>query len=377
MNDRALIEKLISGNRVWASEIKARDPEFFTRSSGSVVEEDFYATSIDHLANLSPTNRRQRLALLGDTAQALYGVGFISDRHLDGVAKSLRKLEGNSSLDLDTYREELHFLARMAEWSGRWLEFNFGEAVERWAPMEPMALRFTQDRLRGSPLLSYAAVVDGLLRDASLLAGTGHEIFGEPVGAGLRALNPGLAQGRLVAPAGGGPPVDGFQRDGIYLLPESTADLPSVSGILTRGEGSSLSHVQLLARNLGVPNVVVGRALVPRIRERHGEQVVLAVTPLGVVQISEWSSAWQPILGIGSRDADFLLEANIGKLDLRTDLVPLSRLRAKDSGVLAGPKGANLGELKHRFGNRVPDGFVIPFGVFRRLLDEYTADAGG
>ena len=42
-----------------------------------------------------------------------------------------------------------------------------------------------------------------------------------------------------------------------------------MAGILTLGEGSSLSHVQLLARNLGIPNVVVGREFADAARAMH------------------------------------------------------------------------------------------------------------
>ena len=66
-------------------------------------------------------------------------------------------------------------------------------------------------------------------------------------------------------------PLAGVVADGISLLPETISDLPPVAGILTRGEGSSLSHVQLLARNLGIPNVVVGEERVPEVKARAGQ----------------------------------------------------------------------------------------------------------
>ena len=70
----------------------------------------------------------------------------------------------------------------------------------------------------------------------------------------MRALNPGLALGTLrVAPQHGT-----FTRDEIVALPETPADLDPAAGILTQGEGNMLSHVQLLARALGIPNVVLG-----------------------------------------------------------------------------------------------------------------------
>ena len=340
------------------------------------LEDDVYTTGTEILAGLDAASRRERLAWLGDAAHALYGVGFVTRRHLDGVQQSLARLEANPALDVDGYRAELRFLARAPEWSGRWLEFNFGETVVRWSQIEPEAVLFTQDRLRGSPLLFYSTVVDSLSLDANQLAGTEHELFGRKVGAGLRALNPGLTRGKLVAPQEAAGPAGGFSRDGIYLLPESTADLPRVSGILTRGEGSSLSHVQLLARNLGIPNVVVAEELVPEVHQRDAREVVLAVSPQGVVQLSESSPEWDAIFGRETLDESVVIAPDIEKLDLRPTLIPLTRLRAKDSGALAGPKGANLGELKHHFGDRVPDGFVITFGVFRQVLNEPIQPGG-
>ena len=69
----------------------------------------------------------------------------------------------------------------------------------------------------------------------------------------MRALNPGLALGTLrVAPKEGD-----YARDEVLALPETPADLKPAAGIVTRGEGNVVSHVQLLARALGIPNAVV------------------------------------------------------------------------------------------------------------------------
>jgi phosphohistidine swiveling domain-containing protein len=339
------------------------------------LEDDVYTAGTEVLEGLDQATRRERLGWLGESAQALYGVGFISRRHLDGVADSIRRVESNTALDVDEYRSELRYLARAPEWSSRWLEFNFGETVQAWSAIEPLAVLFPQDRLRGSPLLFYSSVVDSLSLDANHLAGIQHDLFGQAVGSGLRALNPGLTHGGLVA-GDAEVPEGGFSRDGIYLLPESTADLPRVSGILTRGEGSSLSHVQLLARNLGIPNVVVGEELVPTVQAHNGQQVVLAVSPKGVVQLVDYAPRWDAIFGREDVGENMVIRPDLEKLDLTPSLIPLTQLRASDSGRLAGPKGANLGELKHHFGDRVPDGFVITFGVFRQVLEEPIRPGG-
>ena len=58
---------------------------------------------------------------------------------------------------------------------------------------------------------------------------------------------------------------------------------PFMAGILTAGEGNPLSHVQLLARNLGIPNVGVDETLLPRLDALVGKQVLLAVSAAGSV----------------------------------------------------------------------------------------------
>jgi hypothetical protein len=354
----------------------ARDLPLFEASLA--LEDEVYAAGNALAAELPAASRRTRLIWIGHAATAIYGTGLVSRRHLDGVRSVIEDLESRSPLGVSTWRSEIRYLARGPEWAGRWLEFEFGPTVARLGELEPLARLFPQDRLRGSPLLFYSAVVDGLVADANHLAGIEHRLFGKTVGTGLRALNPGIAWGTLLVPA----PEDlegepSLRRDGLYLLPETVADLPRVAGILTRGEGSSLSHVQLLARNLGIPNVVVGEELVPRLQERAGRKSVLAVSPGGVVQLDLDGPEWDAVLGEVTVDDDVVIRPDLKKLDLAaTELVPLTGLRASDSGRICGPKGANLGELKHHFPGAVPPGFVVPFGVFRALLEKPLEPGG-
>ncbi len=339
------------------------------------LESEVFTSGSAVLQQLPEATRRQRLAWLGDATTSLYGSGLIGTRQLSSLRDALHRIDGGEPPSVEEYRAEIRYLARAPEWSDRWLAFEFSQTVDRYKVIEPLVHLYAQDRMRGSPLLFYGAVVDSLGRDANHLTGIEHELFGDRVGAGLRALNPGLARGVLQAPGDphGG---DRFDHEGIYLLPETISDLPRVGGILTRGEGSSLSHVQLLARNLGIPNVVVTKELLPAVKAEVGHRVVLAVSPNGVVQITRDESRWDRVFGEQAR-SQVVIRPDLDKLDLEVvDFVPLSRLRATDSGRIAGPKGANLGELAHAFGDAVPGGFVIPFGVFRRLIDQPIEPGG-
>ncbi len=338
-----------------------------------VIEGDAFAAGNEILRGLDSSTRAQRLSWLAQTGSALYGAGFISGRHLRELRASIKRTQSSDSLTVDDYRGELRYLARAPEWAARWLAFDFSIPVAKLSQIEPLAHLYPQDRMRGSPLLFYGALIDSLVLDANQLAGIEHELFGRKIGAGLRALNPGLSRGVLREATG-----EDYQRDGIYLLPETLSDLPPVSGILTLGEGSSLSHVQLLARNLGVPNVVVGEEILPSVRKHIGTRSVLAVSPNGVVQLSEDGPRWDAVFGAkAAAGGELVIRPDLEKLDLeRAEMISLAQLRATDSGRSSGPKGANLGELKHYFGDAVPPGFVIPFASFRKVLDQ-PIEAGG
>jgi len=348
---------------------KIEDPEtaLIALLTSLALEREIYAAGAEAVAKVEASStRRSRLWLLAYDADALYGAGLLSARERGEVDAAVKSIESRNP-PLRDYRAVVSYLARVPEWSGRMLELEFGTPLVRWAEIEPLARQYAADRLRGSPLLFYGGVLDGLVTDANRKAGVQHEVFGEPVAAELRALNPGLARG-VLRTAGSS---TGLRPDGIYLLPETTSDLPPVAGILTRGEGSSLSHVSLLARNLGIPNVVVGGDLVGMLTARANQRSVLAVSPGGVVRLEADGAHWDAVFGPAAQQGDSKIAPDLDKLDLATsEPIPLSDLRAVDSGRVCGPKGANLGELRFAFGDAVPDGFVIPFGAFRHVLEQ-------
>ncbi len=67
---------------------------------------------------------------------------------------------------------------------------------------------------------------------------------------GLRRLNPGLGRG-VLRTLDELEALTGDTSESIVIVPQTIAELPAVAGIITAQEGNALSHVQLLARNLG------------------------------------------------------------------------------------------------------------------------------
>ena len=340
-----------------------------------VLESQLFRSANELLETLPETSRRQRLRWLNSSAEAIYGIGLISSRQLQSLQESFSSLL-ETTPNLGDYQAVLEYAARVPEWADRNLRFHFSESVEHLERIEPLARRYIHDRLRGSLLLFYSEVLESLMAEAGRQLGVFHDLFGQKLASGVRGLNAGLARGVLREPKKGDDPQN-FDPEGIYVLPATTEDLPPVAGIITAGKGNILSHVQLLARNLGIPNVAVDDRVIPLISSRNGEKVVLAVSSRGLVQLVEDNSGWDSVFAAQAKVQNVLIRPDLSKLDLyNLRFLQLSQLRSADSGRVAGPKAANLGELKHHFPQAVTDGLVIPFGLYRALLDQ-PIDPGG
>ena len=339
------------------------------------LEEDVFRSATDLLEKLEYATRRERLAWLKESASALYGIGIISNRQRAALQDSFDRLTQAAPLLVD-YKTELDYATLVTGWTDRAVRFHFSEAVDRLTVLEPIAGRYVHDRLRGSLLLFYATVLDSLIVDVNKKLGIQTNLFGQPVASGLRGLNAGLSRGVLRVLQTGEYPAK-FDRNGIYVLPATTEDLPPVAGIITAGKGNMLSHVQLLARNLGIPNVAVDKKLLQQFSSRAGQKVVLAVSPEGIVQLVDDDLRWDDVFSQEKKSQPVLIHPDLDKLNLdNRSFISLQNLRATDSGQIAGPKAANLGELKHHFPDTVADGLVIPFGLYRALLDQPMTPGG-
>ncbi len=321
--------------------------------------------------------RAQRLELIAGALDAAFGVGLLKQREREAMHGALAALDTRDPA-LGDYLATLNYLGRVPGWATQNLRFFFQEPMLKLAEVEPGAKLFIQDQLRGSPLLFYSSVLDGLVQDGNRLAGVQHRIFGETVGVGFNALNPGIARGVLHA-ADPAPAMDSLDSRGIYLLPETVSDLPPVAGILTAGEGNPLSHVQLLARNLGIPNVAVAESMTPRLRGHDGEEIVMAVSPAGLVELNAFDDQWADFFASKDASAEVVIRPDLDKLDLTPrQFISLDELRAEDSGRTVGPKAAKLGELRKAFPGAVAPGLAIPFGMFRaEVLERDYRDSGG
>ena len=318
----------------------------------------------------------QHLQLLAALTDATYGTGLLTERERAASADVLRDLVATRKLSRADLQRRLKEAERTVEWAQSGATLAFAEVWGPWTFLMPAVAGVRDDILRSSPLLLYGQVVTRLGDFAAGKARLKHDIFGAEVETDVRALNPGLAVGKLRV----APPSEGYTRDQIVALPETPADLDPAAGILTQGEGNVLSHVQLLARALGIPNVVVGSSVYQKIKPHDGKDAFFIVTPGGRVILKEAAAMTEQDRAVyddftrnQKRSADGSLggggprlHIDRSKVDLTKNMpIDLTQVQRSDSGVFCGPKAAYLGELKRTFPEHVARGIVVPFGAYR------------
>jgi hypothetical protein len=333
----------------------------------------------------APESRLARVRWLIRYLDLAYAGGFLSGREREALGQEALRLGAAGEWSAMEYREGVRYLARSLEWSWSRTRSVFGPAQQRYLSFEPRAQGFLDAEARGSILLPLSRDLTYLAADADSLLGASHEILGEGVSRGVRGLNPGLARGPLAFMDSGGEELDASR---IYVFPTTPPVVRPVAGVLTLEEGNLLSHVQLLARSLGIPNASLAPEMEGRLRSAQGEEVLYAVSPLGRVilqRVDDLSEEEASLLDAPEAEEPERIRLDTGRLRLdRVDPLPLGELRAEASGVYVGPKAANLGQLAFYFPGQVAPGVALPFGMFvkhvsrpfrtdRPLLEELKA----
>ncbi len=329
----------------------------------------------DLLASGQELSVRRNLELLAALTDAAYGAGLLTAREWKAATEDLREAASEESLSRAELQSVIRRAKRVVEWSQTGVTLAFEEVMGPWTFLLPPTAFIADDVLRGSPLLLYAGFLDRLETHASGSEPIRHRVFGADVSSDIRALNPGLAVGALrVDPKAGT-----YSREEIVALPETPPDLQPAAGILTQGEGNVVSHVQLLARALGIPNVVLAAGQFKELAKHDGEEIVLIATPGGRVHIekrADINAAEEAVVAEFGKSAERSSDGSLGaeskklhidheRLDISSSApLSLSDMRRKDSGVRAGPKASFLGELRYLFPDNVARGVVVPFGAY-------------
>lgn len=366
----------VAGTNLWATDDPAGRERNLLRLHLIGIVEELWVGIAAPLAK-APLSRRQALDTYAALVRAAAQAGLLSARERDSALATVTSLAG---ADATSYARGARRLGRVLEWARARVDYELGLPLARYQAVEPRAALVVDDVLRSGVMLPLAALYDRIAADAERTGGGGHRLAGLDVPAqGLRGENAGFAVGTLRVVGGGGD-LSGLERGSIALLRELPPDLPPVAGVLTVGAPGSLSHVALLARNLGIPLAAVSGEVASALAAHAGEPVVLGVSTGRRVLLgpaAAFTPAERETLGVKEKSEPApqpsalpTLTIDVARLDLATTrLLRLDEVSETDAGVRCGPKAAELGRLERLFPDRVADAAVIPFGAFLRHVD--------
>ncbi len=314
--------------------------------------------------------RLARIEVCGPYFQLAFAAGLLTDRELQAQRQELTEIrEKAPALPALELRQHLAYLSRSLDWGQASIRQTFGPEFDQFLRVEPKVSGFMDSRVRGSILLPLSEVLSSLTQGVDESLNQSHVLWDQPISHGLRGLNPGVARAELSLAH----QIDEPDPTKIYVIPDTVADLRPMAGILTLDAGNLLSHSQLLARNLGIPNASVSPALLPSLKALEGRQLFYAVSPLGRVVIRDpgrLEGFEKELIANITRNAPAKIDLDISRVQLqRVEPLPLKQLRLSDSGVVVGPKAANLGQLGALFPRQVAEGVALPFGMFHRHID--------
>jgi hypothetical protein len=318
-----------------------------------------------------PVNARELTEKICYLSQAAAGAGFVESWEWEQASLQLADMNFNSVWPemVDDYLDNAR---RYVEWGTSTNRATFGDVIERYAEFEPKAYGFLDDRVRSSVLLPLGNAVGELGNWVATAGNLNNAMLDVPNQGQLRGLNPGYAMGKLHVIEGSPDEVDVNPND-IYIFATPPADLKPVGGIATVSEGNMVSHVQLLARNLGIPNAVLTDEQFRALKAYDGEEIFYAVSNGGTIIMKEagdMNDVEKALFSKKERNTNRItVPVDNIRLDVRR-VLNMREVRSKDSGKLCGPKAANLGQLKALFPEKVVEGLVIPFGIFRSHLDQ-------
>jgi hypothetical protein len=317
-----------------------------------------------------PTNLSESLDKLCNLGMAATGAGYLELWEWEELLGTLGQSQA-ASLTLGELGLVLESARAAVEWSAAMVKAHYQETVNLYAGFEPLATGFIDDQIRGSVALQMGSSVSLL---GSYLAGESqltNKVMDLSDQSNFRGLNPGYAFGELVVVESGSDAVE-VRPDRIYLFQRAPSDLKPVAGIATVAEGNLVSHVQLLARNLGIPNAALSDRALADLRKYNGQRVFYAVSNRGnvIMKPEKQMTATERALFEKKERNETRITVPVDKIQLgQKNILNLRSVDAGDSGSLCGPKAANLGQLKKLFPDKVVEGLVIPFGIFRAHMD--------
>lgn len=329
-----------------------------------LLNQEFSRWRIEYLSELL-----EQVYCLSEASAAF---GFMELWEWDQIKNELNEPVVGDSITMHQLSVYSEAGRKVAEWSTGMVRAAYMPVIDLYREFEPLATGFYDDRVRASVLLYLGQTVSRLGDEFSIKAGLANNVFSIKGQSSIHGLNPGLTTGELVVVTGSPDNVE-ISADKIYIFNNPPANLKPVAGIATVTEGNMVSHIQLLARNLGIPNAVISRENMEDLKRYNGEKVFYAVSNKGTV-ILKPAAKMEPDerkLFEQKKRSEEKIAVPVEKMQLdNARVIDMKTINATHSGIISGPKAANLGQLKQMFPENVVEGMVLPFAVFRQHMDQ-------
>jgi hypothetical protein len=324
-----------------------------TAMAGALVERMPAVLNEAQLADLAETGRLiLRQAVLDD---------YLSPQVEQALSVEARRVAGETDLPVARRAELLlRLFANAVEQARQGLTAEFGPADELMYHLVPRPssapIRAVDAWMRGSSIGMLARLVDHVrvktLQTKDLSHTIGDRTFSSPI----EVYNPGRAVGVLRIDK---PPME-LKSGEIGFFTRVPDETGALSGIVTLGSGALLSHLQLLARSMHIPNIAVSESYLPLLRAYEGQRVELVAHKDGHVEI-DLADAAPSAKGPRREPPSFAAGAGDSKP------VTLAELGARGYPPIVGSKTMQLARLFNdpELKGSVPDSFSVPIGAFQ------------
>jgi hypothetical protein len=299
-----------------------------------------------NVGSWNPETRRELLEKTYFLAKTAAGAGYIEIWEWEAMEPVLYPSSVRTGILLENFLRKADYASRVVEWGTAMIRAEYEPVVTLFGGFEPLSYGFIDDRVRSSILLPLGNVAGQLKEMAAEMSGVNNQVMGIKNQNRIRGVNPGFAKGELSVISGSIEDIE-FSSQKIYLLRRSPSDLTPVAGIATVAEGNLVSHVQLLARNLGIPNAVLSLENLADLAPFSGQTVFYAVSPGGKVIMKPETAmtAEEKALFRQRKRSEEKVAVSVEKIRLSyRKFISLRELRAKDSGHLVGPKDGNCAQ---------------------------------
>lgn len=223
--------------------------------------------------------------------------------------------------------------------------------------------RFVDTLLRSQNSFMLSKLSDAIEAHLSSLKNLSHIIGGTEKKGPVEVFNPGEKIGILRF----NKPAMELQADEIAVFNRMPAESAPVQGFITLGDGARLSHLQLLARSLKIPNAKVSPEFEAQLKALDGKWVRYSANEEGRVVVEEVAEAAKKNIALGAPNI------HVPKPDHSVP-IPVSFLKTAEYEYknIAGPKGLNLARMFNNpsLKDSVPDGAILPFGFFNTYAEK-------